>query len=130
MKELEIEKWEPVENIPPQLYLEGLHDDYEGLRLLLKGKDSSDPLLQVRFKNRLGYRNIDETYRLRTLDRHKILTTQWPLFISRQDDFIDWIIEESSGTVDTTVLYTNYIFCTPNDIVEIVTDEEPSVEWL
>jgi hypothetical protein len=129
-EENKIAKWEPVANIPSQLYLEGLHDDYEGFRLFLKGKDTSDRILKIQFTTYLGYRNIDETYRLKTLQKHRILTTGWPLFISKDDDFIAWIITESTGTVDNSKPYFNYIICTPNDIVEVVSDETPIVEWL
>jgi hypothetical protein len=130
METNQIEKWEPIPNLPPKLYLEGLYDDYQGFKLLLKGEDSSGRLLKIEFTSRLGYRNIDETYRLKTLNNHPILTSQWPLFVSKNDDFTKWIETESTGTVDPLVSYNNYIICTPNDIVEVVSDQEPIVEWL
>jgi hypothetical protein len=31
-------KWEPLEGIEAELWVEALHDDYEGLRILLRGQ--------------------------------------------------------------------------------------------
>lgn len=130
MKNYEITKWEPIHGMLSQLYVESLSDDYEGLKIILKGGDISDRLLKVRFTSHLGYRNVDETYRLKTLDEHPILTEQWPLFKSIDNDFVQWMLSESYGTLDASTPYINYIICTPNDIVEIVSYEEPIVEWL
>ena len=116
--------------IPPQLFLEGLHDDYDGLTLLLKGREVTDKVLKIKFQSHLGYRNVDETNRLKTLSENPILTTQWPLFIAEENEFINWIVEESIGLIDTPHNYKNYIITTPNDIVDIVSNESPLVEWV
>ena len=130
MKEYNITQWKPTHDIPQQLYLEELCDNYDGLTLLLKGKNTSDKLLKINFTTRLGYRNIDETYRLRTLNLYPDLTAQWSLFKSKDDSCINFIVSESTGTIETSEPYINYIICTPNDILEVVASEEPSVEWL
>jgi hypothetical protein len=123
-------KWEPVDNIPDRLYLEGLHDDYEGLKLLLKGENVKDRILKIQFTSHLGYRNVDESNRLKSLHDNPLLTTKWPLFVATDDGFIDWIVDESQDSIDKRKQYKNYIICTPNDIVDVISDELPIVEWL
>jgi len=125
-----IEKWMPILDVPPKLYLEGLHDDYDGFRLLLKGEDLSGRFLKIEFTSHVGYRNIDESYRLKTLERFPILTSQWPLFVASNDEFINWICFESAETINNKLSHKNYIICTPNDIVEVISNEEPVVEWM
>ncbi len=128
---IKIEKWEPLPNIPSKLYLEGLHDDYEGFRVLLKGEAKSNRMLRIYFPTHLAYRNVDETNRLKTLVDYPILATMlWSLFVSKDDDFINWVATESAGIICDTTQYRNYIIATPNDIVEIISNEEPIIEWL
>ncbi|WP_292944814.1 hypothetical protein [Mucilaginibacter sp. 44-25] len=130
MKNFKITKWDPIDGLPPMLYLEGLYDDYEGFRLLLKGKNTADRLVKIKFESHIGYRNTDESNRLKMLCENPILTSQWTLFTSNNSDFLEWIIAQSSDTLDTSKIYINYIICTPNDIVEVLSAEEPSIEWL
>ncbi|MDB5153422.1 MAG: hypothetical protein JWR54_2173 [Mucilaginibacter sp.] len=125
-----ISKWEPVDNIPARLYLEGLHDDYEGLRLLLKGENATDRVLRIQFSSHLGYRNVDESNRLKTLHDNPILTTPWSLFVAIDDGFLEWVVNESLETMDERKQYKNYIICTPNDIVDVISDELPIVKWV
>ena len=126
----EIVKWEPLPDIPSKMFLEGLIDDYEGFRLLLKGDRITSGVLKIEFRTRIGYRNMDETYRLKSLNKYPILTSPWSLFKIKNDEFVIWVCDESNGILDDSNLLTNYIFCTPNDIVEVISKEEPVVYWL
>jgi hypothetical protein len=53
-------KWVPAEEIENEIWVEALYDDYEGLRILLKG--SSSRILRISFDQYCVYRNADESY--------------------------------------------------------------------
>jgi hypothetical protein len=60
-------KWEPLKNIPRILYCEGIHDDYEGFRILLIGENERSPVLRIMFDAARSYRNTDEGDLLKTI---------------------------------------------------------------
>lgn len=46
------EIYEPLElfpKLPQPKYVEGIHDDYEGFRILLRGEDLASPMLRLMF---------------------------------------------------------------------------------
>lgn len=125
---MDIKKWIPLSDIPERLYLEGLHDDYEGFRLLLKGEGNSK-MLRISFQFNLGFRNFDESDRLKTLNLIPELCSKWSLFKVKDSTFTKWVIEESLEKYTNEELI-HYIIATPNDIVEVLSMSEPKVEWL
>lgn len=124
-----IHKWQPIDNIPDRLYLEGLYDDYEGFRLLLRSENSQEGIIRIRFDAHLAYRNTDESERLQTLNNHIQLCGHWPLFIVEESDFTEWLIVESYVIRNATDI-VHYMIVTPNDIVDVLSVEAPVVEWL
>lgn len=124
-----IKKWEPINNIPAQLFLEGLYDTYDGFKINLKGKLDTDPILILQFSSYLAYQNTEETCRLKSLQTNEILSTEWPLFISNNSSYIDWLIEESYKIVDSRELL-HYIITCSDCIIDIISDEAPTARWL
>ena len=70
--------WAPIKGIPSRFICEEIHDDYDGVKIVLK--EQFDPgytigkaprLLQITFDPLIAYRNIDESYRTRTFDLAK-----------------------------------------------------------
>lgn len=123
-----IEKWEPMKDIPEKVYLQALHDDYEGLRIILKGSGNSRTF-RIKFNTNLGYRNTNESERLKMLDENPEFCGGWALFKVKDSDFIKWIITESNEIVHEGNIM-HYIILTPDDIVEVVSKDNPEIEWL
>jgi len=128
MEKEHYERWEPLDNIPRQLLCEGLIDDSEGLKVFLKGMDSSAPIFRITFGSYLAYRNMDEGSKIRTWNR----TTGreiCPLYIVSHSLWLDWFHEESSGIYnDMTVMH--YAIFTECDCIDVLTLDEPEAEWL
>jgi hypothetical protein len=123
-------KWEPINNIPDELYLEGLYDDYEGFRLLLKGDNVRSKMMRIKFDSVLLYRNIDEgdliLYpRVNEQSNQKL----WCLYIVSESDLLSWFHSVSQNIHEAKKLI-HYAIYTPNDCIDIITDLEPNVEWL
>ncbi|SHM97213.1 hypothetical protein SAMN05444484_11724 [Flavobacterium chilense] len=126
---IEIIKWEPdFTNFPNTIYIASLIDDYEGFRVIVKSENSSEHF-KFKFNNYISYRNADEGARLKSLNLFPLNSRQWCLFRAEKSDFISWIVEESSGMYLEEAI-THYFFVTPNDIIEVLSLEEPELEEL
>ena len=119
-------RWIPQENLPQTLYVEGLHDDYEGLRILLKGENDKgiEKTFRVFCESYIAYRNVDESNRLKMLNQYPELCSKWTLFMTFDSDFISWIKEESNGVLGEQKLY-HFVIASPNDIIELLLTEPP-----
>ena len=125
----EIKKWEVnIFDFPQTVNVEGIHDDYEGFRIILRGGNPSR-VYKLSFENYLGYRNFDESYRLKSLNMFPNNSREWCLFISKDSDFINWAVIESEG-FQTKEKIIHFYIATPNDIVEVLSFEEPEIEEL
>ena len=124
-------KWSPLEGICEKLSLEGLHDDYEGVRLLLKGESPNNRMLRISFDPALSYRNIDEGDYMKSL--HSFhggeLLGKWTLFTVENSEFLQWFTKESHETHKGENI-THYAVLTIDDCVDILSAYPPKVEWL
>jgi hypothetical protein len=59
-------EWEPIEGVPQELFLEVLRHDSNGLSSHLRSMGREEPTLEILFDSIVSYRNIDESFRLRT----------------------------------------------------------------
>lgn len=130
MKKNNIVKWNiSLVDFPKTIYIEGLYDDYEGFRVIVRGEKSSR-LYRISFDNYyIGYRNFDESERIKSIPEFPMNSREWCLFKSQNSDFINWLVEESCG-IQSKGDITHYYIMTPNDIVEILCLKEPKVELL
>ncbi len=121
-------KWHPIEKIPEKLYAEGIIDDYEGFRILLKGTEKTDKMLRIQFNVALAYRNSDEGDRLKSLSEWASYEKH-SLFQVDESNFIDWFLEQNYSKYKKEEL-VHYLIMTPNDVIDVISLEKPNVEWL
>lgn len=122
----EFEQWRPVSDLPKEFLNEGLHDDFEGFRIILREIGGEQRILRVRFDNPICYRNSQESFRLTTWSR----TSSMKGFCrSDSSDWIRWVREEAEGALDTLKL-VHYVVMTPLDVVEVICDTCPEADWL
>ncbi len=120
--------WEPIKGIPSELFVEALHDDYEFFRILLKGKSPQSKMLRIYFDSIFAYRNLDESYRLRTWNKFKGDRPS-SLFIVENSKWLKWFHEESQGLYHENPI-KHYAIHTVQDCIDILSEYEPLVEWL
>lgn len=123
---MSFEKWIPVEGVPEKLYLEAMHDDYEGFRLLLKGYEDQR-MLRITFDPALSYRNTDEGDLLKTINQQDL--SGWSLYTVSDSDYLAWFTEESHGIHESDDV-VHYAIYTPNDCLDVLSAFPPRVEWL
>ena len=126
MGQEQFSKWEPVEHLSNTMYVQGLHDDYEGFRVLLRGEDAEDPMLRISWDPALSYRSHDESDRTDEVDPKEL--EDWSLYIVNNSEYVDWLEKVSTGTLGTDVVH--YAIATPLDFVEVLSETPPVVEWL
>jgi hypothetical protein len=127
-----ITKWEPIAEVPNILYLDYLRYGDGGLIIYLKEDTERERRLKLHFKNFLGFRNFDESYRLKTISEKDAFSIQppWSLFIAENDELIEWVNDETYEIFKGTRVFKNHIIATPDDIIEVVSDVSPTVQWV
>ena len=119
--------WKPFEDIPRTLYCEGIHDDHEGFRILLRENECS-PVLRIMFDAVRSYRNSDEGDLLRT-----VASINDPgrssLFKVDNSSWVEWFHEETFDIHKDREI-KHFAIYTPNDCIDVLSVFEPKVEWL
>ncbi len=120
-------KWSPIgaDSIDKTYYCEGLHDDYEGFRIILKSDDQADGLLKILFENHLAYRNIDEGDRLRLWDEHPETQGKHSFYNVENSEWVQWFLKENSGKYEPEEV-SHYSIHTPNDVIDILSIGAPT----
>jgi hypothetical protein len=120
-------KWEPLKDIPRRLYCEGIHDDYEGFRILLRENDRS-PVLRIMFDTVRSYRKSDEGDLLRTIASIND-PSRSSLFIVDNSSWVKWFHEETYDIHKDRDI-KHFAIYTPDDCIDVLSEFEPKVEWL
>lgn len=92
--------WKPLTDIPSELYVEALYDDYEGFRILLKGKEGNSSIIRITFNNPLSYRNTNESYLLKFWHNAPKEILGNTLYLIEQSSYIDFLKKMSQGIYD------------------------------
>lgn len=85
-------------------------------------------MLRLVFESPVAYRNINESYRLKTwaiLDMKALPS----LLTVENSTWVQWLVEEAYGVIRAETL-VHYAIYTPEDCVDVVTEFPPTVEWL
>lgn len=125
------ETYQPLptdELLPRTMFCEAVHDDYEHFRVVLRGPSPSDRVVRILFDSVIAYRNINESFRLRTLEQIRGMELP-PLVTVENSHWLAWLRHESGGVLDGVAL-VHYMIITPEDIIEIASEFPPRVEHL
>ena len=127
MQEEMYTRWQPHRKLNSQPIVERIFDDDTGLNVLLKLVDERESQLLLRFESSVAYRNINESYRLRTWNR--INSERWDggCYILENSKFVAWLKKEAGGILDDISLI-HYCIFTDEDCIDVVTEFQPVVE--
>lgn len=101
----------------------GLHDDKEGLRVLLE--HDSGRKVEIAFSGYTAYRNVNESFRLRTW-RLGAAPVQHVLLIVDNSSWLGWLREESDGVLNDRQIM-HYAIYTGEDCIDIATESQPVI---
>jgi hypothetical protein len=123
----QFEPWQPVEGLIVNFYLQSLALNGNELTLMISTSiDDGNRWLKISCRNCFTYRFSQETARLKSLGMDNFGTS--PLTRSFNSEYLNWYKEESEGIAEQYNSVHYLILC--NDIVEIICDPEPLVEWI
>ncbi len=105
--------------------VQGIFDDLEGFRVIVKGNDNNDYTLKFD-RHIIGYRHFDEGDRFNSKYEFSCDIKYWSLFKSYNSDFIDWLNTETFSPYDYgEVLHV--ILIAQNNIIDILAFDEPKI---
>ncbi|ELS01072.1 hypothetical protein Xen7305DRAFT_00007730 [Xenococcus sp. PCC 7305] len=87
-------KWEPIENLPKELYLYELKDNANGLTINLI-EEQNYPTLTIHFSNYYSYKNTDEGYLLMANHQIEKGTGKWSLYTVENSMYLQWLHRQS-----------------------------------
>ncbi|OYD06128.1 hypothetical protein [Paludifilum halophilum] len=125
------ERWVPLNNLPSKLYNDLFVDNSDGITLEFSD-ESNQKIVWVNFREGvLSYRNTDEgslLKMLKYLNQQYGITfySEWPLFKVKNSGYLTWFQEQSCGVYESSEI-VHYVFLTPHDVIEILSDYSPSV---
>ena len=127
------QRWNPFPGEKTPLYVEGIHDDYEGFRILLCGEEKSSPMLRLLFdSSHLFYRVVRESCWLNA-DIPKSLINDigrgHRFFTVSDSRLLRWLIDVSSGTYDSPTI-RHYFLCMANEVIDVVACDAPKADNL
>jgi hypothetical protein len=88
--------WQPDAGIPRRLEVVSLQDDGDGLVLVLADEATRRPSVKLIFEDFVAYRNVNESFRLRTWGAHDMRSYS-SLLIVEGSLWLEWLREESGG---------------------------------
>ncbi len=121
--------WEPITGIQKPMFVDGLYDDYEGFRILLRGEALSANVLRIGFEAHLSYRNTDESFMLKVWNSIPQGQLGEIFYIIENSDYIKSFNEMTGNLYDDWSI-THYGIYTTSDCIDIISTDIPTVEWL
>lgn len=121
------ERWEPIDGLASKMFLEALHDDREGFRLILRSAEPKARALRILFDAPLCYRGAQEAYLLRQIyEAHDIYP--WPIFIVRNSRYAKWFYAQATDAIDRDGHH--YHIAAIDEIIDVLSARPPIVTWL
>ncbi len=125
--------WEPVKGIPTEFYKNSLIDDNNGLFLAFEGRKNNIKFFVKFEEGALSYRNTDEGSLLQMIgffSKHygSEFFGKTSMFEVADSQYIEWFLKESSGIYSKSEI-KHYVFFTPNDVIEVISNYPPKVEF-
>lgn len=126
-EEERFERWEPIDGLQAKMYLDAMHDDREGFRLILKAVDPKLRELRILFDAPLCYRGTQEKYLLRAIYEGNSIYP-WPIFIVRNSRYVRWFYTQATSAIDQDGRH--YHIAAMDQIVDVLSERPPIISWL
>jgi len=125
-----IVKWNPFNNYEKRrVYCEGVHDDYEGFRILLSAKENTSSMLHLKFENALMYQNRDESYLSCHSSKEGAFDFPHAFYNIENSELVAKFHSDSSEAYAHLAI-KHFAIYTCNDCIDVLSVEEPLAENL
>ncbi len=126
-EEERFERWDPIDGLSPKMYIDGMYDDREGFRLILKSAEPKMRSLRILFDAPLCYRGAQEAYLLRQIYSENDIYP-WPIFIVRNSRYAKWFYSQATDVIDRDGHH--YHIAAMDEIIDVLSARPPIVTWL
>ncbi|HZF53550.1 MAG TPA: hypothetical protein VE093_33110 [Polyangiaceae bacterium] len=117
--------WEPHKAIPRRVEVMAIRDEDEGLTVVLASEDSRRPVAKLVFQSVVAYRNVNESFRLRTWRTHNMAGLP-SLLIVEGSLWLTWLRDESDSVLEEFAV-THYAIYTNDDCLDVAAKEPPKI---
>lgn len=125
----EIIHWQPFKGFSGRFYCEGVHDDYEGFRIIMRHDDKEQTHLRLKFEDVLFYQNTDEGNFLNPPPYLGDFNFPHPFYVIENSKLVQDFHQLSSGIYQDDVI-THFAIYSANDCIDILTLSDPVAEIL
>jgi hypothetical protein len=127
-------RWEPIEGLGHNYYLDGLVDNIDELIVRLSSEQDQSLGVEVRFDSALCYRVSEESFRQDTIRQLHLkyggdFYAQWAFFKVEESNYLDWISRESYE-FSSYVGLTHYCLKGLESFVDIAASDAPVVKLI
>lgn len=112
-----------------QMVIDAIHDDFEGFRVILKDNAQNGRKLRILFPTYYSYRNTNESYLLKLWAKQDTNAAGKIFYTILNSSYIDFFNEMSENIYEDFKI-THYSIYTTEDCIEVLSGQEPIVEWL
>ncbi|MBS1987741.1 hypothetical protein JST56_01990 [Candidatus Dependentiae bacterium] len=128
-------KWEPLQGLMAQYYIDLMSDNEEGVRIVLSEDEGRTKKVQVTFQTFVAaHRCTDESFSTGLLMRLEELYgstfyREWAFFKVDNSNYIKWLTMESDGVFNSKG-YSHFCIFGVDSVVDIIAMGDPVVEFI
>lgn len=116
-------KWHPIEELSGRVIVEKVEDSDDGLSLFVH-LSKTEKKFKIVFDPYVAYRNMDESYRIRTFSEHGGFVNS--LNKVENSSWLEWFHAESQGYYQGDAI-THYSIITDADCIDVLAEFEPDI---
>lgn len=120
-------RWFPIDNPPKASYLEGLYDDREGFRVLLKENLPIGRWFRMSFAAPLAYKKTgDDCF---DEDLRDIKANEWVFYKMESSSWLRWF-DRCTSNIYAPYNISHYVIASLDETIEVITAIDPVGCWL
>jgi hypothetical protein len=120
-------RWNPIPALDGQrVYLEAVHDDWEGVRVWLRPEDKTKPMAIFRFDTVEAYFSSNESNRICRISPEQNLELPHAFWRVEDSEFLEVVSKQSCGTEREGLSHFAFLSC--DDCIDVLA-WEPEVKF-
>jgi phospholipase C len=118
--------WQPIPKLTGRVIVDKVEDTDEGLAIYIH-QSKTEKKFKILFDSYVAYRNMDESYRVRTVSEHGGFENS--LNIVTSSSWLEWMHAESQGYYQGEDII-HYSVITDADFIDILSEFDPEIQIL
>ena len=120
--------WNPVPAIQGErLYLEAVHDDWEGFRVWFRHHEPSRQVLIFKFETPIAHFASNESYRIAGF-KPEPESDPGNIWTVEQSELVELVRRQSAGTMSADEM-THFVLLSSEDCIDVVAATQPGITY-